>query len=84
MSFDAGSAFSLSFIRNTAERAERASEQVVPMYTPMWYATKVMATTANSWWEGGVPPARRRGQRAASAVANAAAGVARRLHVVRG
>jgi hypothetical protein len=83
MSFDASSALSLSFTRNTAGRAERVSEPVVPMYTPMWYATKVMATTANSWWEGGVPPARRRGQRAANAVANAAVGVARRLHVVR-
>ena len=84
MSFDASSAFSLSFARSDSSRAERATEAVVPMYTPMWYATKVMATTANSWWEGGVPPARRRGQRAADAVAHAAVGVARRLHVVRG
>lgn len=83
MSFDASSAFSLSFARSTASRTERANEAVVPMYTPMWYATKVMSTTANSWWEGGVPPARRRGQRAANAVAHAAVGVARRLHVVR-
>lgn len=83
MNFDASSTLSLSFARNTASRDERATDGVVPMYTPMWYATKVMATTANSWWEGGVPPARRRGQRAASAVAHAAVGVARRLHVVR-
>lgn len=83
MSFDASNAFSLSFALNTASRAERSAEAVVPMYTPLWYATKVMATTANSWWEGGAPPARRRGQRAADAVAHAAVGVARRLHVVR-
>ncbi|QHI98884.1 hypothetical protein GT347_13320 [Xylophilus rhododendri] len=62
---------------------ERSAAQVVPMYTPLWYATKVMATSANSWWEGGVPPARKRRQRAADAMAHAAAGMARRLHVVR-
>lgn len=82
MSFDASSAFSLPFALHHAHRAERTAETVVPMYTPLWYATKVMATTANSWWEGGVPPARGR-QRAAHAVAQAAVGVARRLHVVR-
>ena len=64
-----------------AQRAVAAP--VVPMYTPLWYATKVMSTTAHSWWEGGVPPARKRGRRAADAVAQAAVGVARRLHVVR-
>jgi len=81
MSLNASS-LSLGFsLRDTA--AERASAAVVPMYTPLWYATKVMSTTANSWWEGGVPPTRRRGARAADAVANAAAGVARRLHAVR-
>ncbi|MCZ2498661.1 hypothetical protein GN316_18005 [Xylophilus sp. Kf1] len=84
MSFDASNALSLPFGRGVANRAERQADAVVPMYTPMWYATKVMATTANSWWEGGVPPSRRRGQRAADAVVHAAAGVARRLHVVRG
>ncbi|WPB56990.1 hypothetical protein [Xylophilus sp. GOD-11R] len=66
------------------ERQERIVAPSAPMYTPLWYASKVMATTANSWWEGGVPPASRRGQRAKDAVAHAAAGVARRLHVGRG
>ncbi|WP_295852677.1 hypothetical protein [uncultured Xylophilus sp.] len=56
---------------------------VVPMYTPLWYATRVLRTTANDWWEGGVPPSRSRHQRATHAVASMAAHFARRLHAAR-
>jgi hypothetical protein len=80
MNLQASNPFSLQ-LRSTF--AERQPAAVVPMYTPLWYATRVMSVTANSWWDGGVPPARRRGQRAADAVAHAAVGVARRLHAVR-
>ena len=45
---------------------------VVPAYTPLWYAARVLKVSANSWWEDGVPPARRRRQRAAQAITNAA------------
>jgi len=83
MNFNASSSLSLHLPAGFTERSGRTSTPVVPMYTPQWYAAKVLATTANSWWEGGVPPVRGRRQRAANAVANAAAGVARRLHVGR-
>jgi len=83
MSFDASSSLSLHLRAGFTERNARTFAPVVPMYTPQWYAAKVLATTAESWWEGGVPPVRGRRQRAANAVAHAAAGVARRLHVGR-
>ena len=54
------------------------------MFTPAWYAVRVMALTANNWWENGEPPMRGRHLRAANAVAQAAAGIARRLHRARG
>lgn len=83
MNLTSAHAFALQ-LHGPFERHERVAAQPAPMYTPLWYAGKVMATTAHSWWEGGVPPARRRGHRAKEAVAHAAAGVARRLHVGRG
>lgn len=83
MNLGSAQSFSLHLHSPFGERAEKAAAPLVPMYTPLWFATKVMSTTANSWWEGGVAPAGRRGRRAANAVAHAAVGVARRLHVVR-
>jgi len=82
MTVQASQTLSLGFTLRS-NSVDSAAPAVVPMYTPLWYATKVMATTANSWWEDGVPPTRRRGQRAADAVVSAAAGVARRLQSTR-
>ncbi|MES2184381.1 MAG: hypothetical protein V4505_07535 [Pseudomonadota bacterium] len=45
---------------------------VVPAYTPLWYAARVLKVSAGNWWEDGVPPARRRRQRAAQAITSAA------------
>ena len=78
MNFQADHGFSISFSRTSP-----AADALVPAYTPMWYATRVMSTSANHWWDGGVPPARKSGRSAANAVVNAAAGVARRLNAVR-
>jgi hypothetical protein len=50
----------------------RRPAAVVPAYTPLWYAARVLKVSANEWWEGGMPPARRRRQRAAQALASAA------------
>ena len=87
MNFQADNGFLLSFNRST-----RVTGVLVPANTPMWHATKVMSTSANSWWEGGVPPSRGSSENngnngnsrlVANAVANAASGVARRLKAVR-
>lgn len=56
-----------------------ARQPSVPMYTPRWYAQRVLNTTAQDWWTDGVPPARGRRQRARQAVAGIAAGMVRRL-----
>jgi len=58
-------------------------QPVVGMYTPLWYAARVLHTTGADWWEGGVPPARGRRQRASAAVAQAAARVVRHMKPVR-
>jgi len=84
MSFHASSSLVLQLPASFADRQARDTAPApVPMYTPMWFASKVLATTANDWWEDGVPPVRGRRQRATNAMAQAAAGVARRLHVGR-
>lgn len=54
------------------------------MYTPLWYAARVLRTTAADWWEGGMPPARGRRQRASAAVAQVAARVARHIRPAQG
>ena len=63
--------------------AARGAIPVVGMYTPLWHAAKVLSTTAHSWWEGGVPPARKRSERATEAVAQMASSVVRHLKPVR-
>jgi hypothetical protein len=78
MNFQASSTFLPSF-----SHPVRPIEALVPVYTPMWYATKVMSTSANNWWDGGVPPARQSGRGAASEVAGTAPGVVRRLREAR-
>jgi hypothetical protein len=78
MNFQTSSAFLPSF-----SRPVRAIETIVPAYTPMWYATKVMSTSANNWWDGGVPPARRGARGAANEVAGTPSRVARRLQETR-
>ncbi|MCS4511575.1 hypothetical protein [Xylophilus ampelinus] len=52
---------------------------VVGMYTPLWYAAKVLNTTAHSWWSEGIPPARKRSERATDAVVQVASSVVRHL-----
>lgn len=59
--------------------AVRDVGSVVGMFTPLWHAARVLNTTAHSWWEGGVPPARKRTERASDAVAQMASSVARHL-----
>ena len=62
--------------------AGRDARSVVGMHTPLWHAARVLNTTANSWWEGGVPPARKRTERASDAVAQMASSVVRHLKPV--
>jgi len=59
-----------------------AATVVVGMYTPLWHAAKVLSTTAHSWWADGVPPARKRSERASDAVAQMASSVVRHLKPV--
>ena len=59
--------------------AGRDAGSVVGMYTPLWHAARVLNTTAHSWWDGGVPPARKRTERAGDAVAQMASSVVRHL-----
>ena len=62
-----------------ASAAVRSAPAVVGMYTPLWYAAKVLNTTANGWWDGGIPPARKPRERATDAVAQVAASVVRHM-----
>lgn len=76
----------LALPRQAAVARAATAATVVP-YTPLWYAARVLRTSAAEWWEGGVPPARGRRQRAARALScavqvasQAASGMAHRLH----
>ncbi len=70
----------LPFDRHGVTDESSADKQSsIPMYTPRWYALRVLDTTAHDWWTDGVPPVRGRRQRARQAVAGIAAGVVRRM-----
>lgn len=62
-----------------ASAAVCSTPAVVGVYTPLWYAARVLNITANSWWDGGVPPARKPRERATDAVAQVAASVVRHM-----
>ena len=70
--------FSLSL---RAALVASAGDTAVAPYTPLWHVRRVIKTSAADWWEGGVPPSRRRHQRATQALSRAvqaATGMAQR------
>jgi hypothetical protein len=75
----------LAFDRHSVSEAiSTVVQPSIPMYTPRWYALRVLDTTAHDWWKDGLPPVKGRRQRARQAMAGLAAGVVRRVQAQRG